>query len=89
MKKLERGFVVEVGQNALLGVSPESIVTIHLMNYRAGRGTTKYSATVEWLHTTLARKHQRENPTGRKRRRFFSSSEEMKKYLKEHPGEEP
>ena len=67
MKKPEREFVVEIDKKLLLGVSPESMLSIKLMENRTGKENMTYSAPIEWLHATLARKHQRENPTGKKR----------------------
>jgi hypothetical protein len=37
MKKPEREFVVEIDQKAHIGVSPESMLTIKLINSRTGR----------------------------------------------------
>jgi hypothetical protein len=85
MKKPERSFLVEIDQQAFLGVSPESVLSIKLINNRTGKEPMTYSASVEFVHATLARKHARENPSGKKRRRFFTSSEEMRKFRREHP----
>lgn len=49
MKKPERSFVIEVGQSALLGVSPESLLSVRLINSRTGKDTTAYSASLEWF----------------------------------------
>jgi hypothetical protein len=85
MKKPERSFVVEIDQKALLGVSPESVLSIKLINTRTGKDTMTYSASVEKVHATLARWHAKEHPTGKRRRRLFTSSEQMRKYRMEHP----
>ena len=66
MKKPERSFVVEIDQKALLGVSPESMLTIKLINTRTGKDTMTYSASVEKVHATLARWHAKEHPTGKR-----------------------
>ena len=79
--KPSRSFIVEVGESALLGVSPESALTIKLINRRTGKDTMTYSASVEWIHQAMARKFQRENPTptGKpRRRRLLTSSEQMR-----------
>ena len=39
-----------------------------------------YTAPVEKVYATLQRWHARENPSGKKRRRLFTSSEEYRKY---------
>jgi hypothetical protein len=85
MKKPERSFVVEIDQKAHLGVSPESVISISLINSRTGKDTMTYSASVEKVHATLARWHAKEHPTGKRRRRLLTSSEEMRRYRKEHP----
>lgn len=87
MKKLERSFVVEIDQQALLGVCPESVLSIRLRDNRTGHDTVTYSATIEKIHHTLARWHAKEHPTGQRRRRLFTSSEEFRKYRREHPEE--
>ena len=67
MKKFERCFVVGIDQQAHLGVSPESMLSIKLMETRTGKENMTYSASIEFVHAALARKHVRENPTGKKR----------------------
>ena len=83
----ERTFVVEIDQKALLGVSPESVLSIRLRDNRTGDDTVTYCATIEKIHQTLARWHSKEHPTGKRRRRLFTSSEEFRKYRREHPEE--
>jgi hypothetical protein len=39
MKKPDRSFVVEIDQKAHIGVSPDSILTIKLINSRTGKDT--------------------------------------------------
>ena len=80
MKKPERSFVVEIDQQALLGVSPESMLTIKLINSRTGKDTMTYSASVEKVHATLARWHAKEHPSGKKRRRFITHSDQLKNF---------
>ena len=82
MKKPERSFVVEIEQTAHLGVSPESMLSIRLIPTRTGKEPMTYSAPIEFVHAALARKHARENPSGKKRRRLFTSSEEYPKVPK-------
>lgn len=53
------------------------MLSIKLMENRTGKENMTYSAPIEWLHAALARKHQRENPTDKKRlRKLFGISEE-------------
>jgi hypothetical protein len=85
MKKPERRFVVEIDQKALLGVSPDSVLSIRLSNSRTGKETMAYSASVEKVHATLARWHAKEHPTGKRRRRLLTSSEQLRNYRMEHP----
>jgi hypothetical protein len=71
--KTSRSFIIEVeGGSAILGIEPGDMLSLSLRG-----GGKRYTASVEWLHATLARKHQRENPTGRKRRRLLTSSEQL------------
>jgi hypothetical protein len=89
VKRAEREFVVTINQKAHLGVSPESQISIELIG-RTGQKTVAYSASVEKVHAALARIHAKEhpNPSGkRRRRRLFTSSEELRKYRQEHPEE--
>jgi hypothetical protein len=67
MKKPERSFVVEIDQKALLGVSPESVLSIKLINTRTGQEPMTYSASIEKIHATMARWHAKEHPTGKHR----------------------
>ena len=82
MKKPTSTFTLEVEKGStLIGIPPGSAISITL-----GDGKV-YSASIEKIHKAMAAWHAKANPTGKKHRRFFSSSEEMKKYLKEHPEE--
>jgi hypothetical protein len=87
MKKSERSFTIEIRPegstkgSALLGIDEGSTLTISL-----GSGK-QYSASIEKVHQALARWHAKEHPTGRKQRRLFTSSEEYRKYRREHPEE--
>ena len=50
-----------------MGIEPGTLVSIYLVT---GKDTMTYSAPVEFVHAALARKHARENPSGKKRRTF-------------------
>jgi hypothetical protein len=67
MKKPERSFVVEIDQKALLGVSPESVLSINLIPNRTGKEPMTYSAPIEKVYATLQRWHAKEHPSGKKR----------------------
>jgi len=69
MKKPFRGFSIEVGKSAIIGIEPGSVLTISL-----GADSKGYSAPIEKIHATLARWHAREHPTGKRRRRLFTST---------------
>lgn len=68
MKKPERTFTVEVGESALIGVSPKATLGIALTG-----GGKIYHAPIGKVHATLARWHAKANPTGKRRRKFSSS----------------
>lgn len=76
---MKNTFTLEVGQSALIGIPRESLVTVAL-----GDGK-RYSAPIEKVHKALARWHAKEHPSGKKRRKLFTSSEEMRRLRKEHP----
>ena len=46
-------------------------------------GGKHYTAPIEKVYATLARWHAKEYSTRRKRRKFFTNSEQIRKYLKE------
>ena len=78
MKKL---FMIDVGNSkktAFLGIEPGTMITIS-----RGCDSKQYSAAIEKIHATLARWHAKEHPTGKRRRRLFTHSDQLKKYLKE------
>jgi hypothetical protein len=81
MKKPPNTFTIEVGKSAIIGIEPGTMLTIAL------RGGKTYSASVEKVHKAMAAWHAKEHPTGKKRRRLFTSSQEMKKYRQNHPEE--
>jgi hypothetical protein len=66
----------------IIGISPGSMLTISL-----GVDHEQYSAPIEKIHQILARWHAKEHPTGKRRRRLFKSSEELRKFRKEHPND--
>ena len=79
MKKPASTFTIEVeGGSTIINISPGRTLTIALA------GGKQYTAPIEWIHAAMARKHQRENPTGKRRRRLLMSNEEMRRYRKEH-----
>ena len=87
LKKPPSLFMIDVGNSkktAFLGIEPGTMITVS-----RGCHSKQYSASIEFVHAALARQHARENPTGRKRRKLFTTSEQIRKYLQEHPGEEP
>jgi len=78
MKKPASTFTIEVeGGSAILGIPPGAGISIALANGK------RYTAPIEWIHAAMSRKHQRENPTGKHRRRLLMSNEEMRRYRKE------
>ena len=74
MKAPSRTFTVEVGESALIGVAPGATLGIAL----TGDGKI-YRAPIEKVHAALARWHQKANPAGQRRRRFLTSSEQLKR----------
>jgi hypothetical protein len=78
MKKTERSFTIEIKPegstkgSAVIGIDERSTLTI------AFHGGKEYSAPIEKVHQALARWHAKEHPIGRKRRRFFRDSEELR-----------
>jgi hypothetical protein len=72
------GFTISIGKSTIIGIEPGSTFTIS----SSGADRKEYSAPIEKVHQTLARWHAKENPTGKKRRKLFKSSEEMRASLK-------
>jgi hypothetical protein len=60
---------------------------IKLFNTRTGRDTKAYSGSIGQLHSYLARLSAKKHPTNKRRRKLFTSSEERRKYRREHPEE--
>ena len=81
MKNLPNTFTVEIDPpgKAWIGVERGKMIAISL-----GVGKV-YTAPVEKVHATLARWHAKQHPIGKRRRRLFTSSEQMRKYRMEHP----
>jgi hypothetical protein len=65
--KTDRRFVVEIDKKLLLGVSPESMLSINLIPNRTGKEPMTYSAPIEKVYATLQRWHTKEHPIGKKR----------------------
>ncbi len=80
MKKPEHTFTISIepGGNSIIGIPPGHTLSIALASGK------QYSAPIEWIHTAMSRKHQRENPSGKhpRRRRLLASSEAMKGWKK-------
>jgi hypothetical protein len=83
MKTPERTFMIEVSKSAIIGIPEGAMVGIAL-----GHGK-QYHAEIGKVHSALARWCARERPPEqrRKRRRLFKSSEELRRYRREHPEE--
>jgi hypothetical protein len=71
-RRSHRFFVIEAGSSALIGIEPKTTISIRL-----GEGV-KYSAPIEKIHAAMRRWNAKQNPTGSKRRRFFTSSDQLK-----------
>jgi hypothetical protein len=80
MKKSWRSFSFGVdGGKTFIGIEPGTVFVIAL------GGGSEYRAPIEKIHAAMGRWHAKEHPTGKKRRRLLTSSEEMRRYRKEHP----
>jgi hypothetical protein len=86
MKKPSSFYGIEInppsakGDRLWLGIERGDTFAIHL------GGGKQYTAPIEKVYATLQRWHAKEHPTGKTRRRLFTSSEEMRRHRKEHPG---
>ena len=83
MKKPERTYTISIepGGNSIIGIPPGHTLSIKLIGNRTSRDATMtYSAPIGKIHTTLARWHQKEHPTGKKRRRFITHSDQLKNF---------
>jgi hypothetical protein len=77
-KPTERSFVVETEAGNVLSLTPCS----------ARRCRTE-RASLEATYAWMSRQRLKQHPIGRKRRRLFESSDELRAWLKEHPEETP
>ena len=77
----DASFAVEISPpgQAVLGIESGEMLAIS----RNGRA---YTAPIDKIYATLQRWHAKEHPTGKRRRRLFTSSEQMRKYRMEHQG---
>ena len=72
---------IEPGGNSILGISPGHTLTIKLIGNRTNRDATMtYSAPVGKVHQAMARWHAKEHPSGKKRRRFLTHSDQLKNF---------
>ena len=68
-----RTFIIEVeGGSTIIGIEKGTMFSISLSNGR------KYVASIERIHQTLARWHAKEHPIGKPRRKFLTSSEQLR-----------
>ena len=70
---------IEPGGNLIISIPPDHTLSIQLNGSRTWPKSKTYSASVEWIHAAVSRKHQRENPTGKpRRRRLLTHSDQMR-----------
>ena len=81
MKKPERTFTISIepGGNLILNIQSDRMLSIQLNGSRTWPEPKTYSAPIAWVHAAMARKFQRENPSGKhpRRRRLLTSSDQM------------
>jgi hypothetical protein len=74
VKKPAHLFVIEAGSSHLIGIEPQTMITVGLMEGR------RYTAPIERLHKAMASWHAKANPTGKRRRgRLLTSSDQPRK----------
>jgi hypothetical protein len=76
MKKSDRSFAIEIEPpgSAIIGIEEGKTLTIALSG-----GKTTYTAPIEKVYAAMVRWHQKEHPTGKKRRRLLASSEQLRR----------
>ena len=80
MKKPERSFLIGTHKNGVISLTPTG---------RSSIGCKTEEAPIEAVYAWMSRQRLKQNPTGRKRRRPFESSDELRAWLEEHPEETP